>query len=80
MNKILLEFEKSMLGWCPKTSKFSGLPNYKFKPRKPVTFGTIFGIELNADQDVLYFRMLLKTLSIDMMKHQDGPSSRWHYI
>ena len=31
-----------MSGWCPKTSKLGGLPNYTFEPRKPVPLGTMF--------------------------------------
>ena len=39
---LLLVLDESMSGWCPKTSKLGGLPNYTFEPRKPVPLGTMF--------------------------------------
>ena len=30
-----------MSGWRPKTSKLGGLPNYTYKPRKPIPLGTM---------------------------------------
>jgi hypothetical protein len=39
---VLLLLDESMSGWRPKTSKFGGLPNYTFEPRKPVPLGTMF--------------------------------------
>jgi hypothetical protein len=37
---VLLMLDESMSGWCPKTSKFGGLPNITYEPRKPVQLGT----------------------------------------
>ena len=44
---FLLLIDESMSGWRPKTTKFGGLPNYTFEPRKPVPLGTMFrnGVE-----------------------------------
>ncbi len=44
---MLLMLDESMSGWRPKTSKFGGLPNYTYEPRKPVPLGTMFrnGVE-----------------------------------
>jgi len=38
----LLLLDDSMSAWHPKTSKFGGLPNYTFEPRKPVPLRTMF--------------------------------------
>lgn len=38
---FLVLLDESMSGWCPKTSKFGGLPNYTFEVRKPVSLGTM---------------------------------------
>ena len=39
---VLVMLDESMSGWRPKTSKFGGLPNLTYKPRKPVPLGTQF--------------------------------------
>jgi len=39
---VLLMLDESMSAWRPKTSKYGGLPNYTFEPRKPVPLGTMF--------------------------------------
>ncbi len=44
---MLILIDESMSGWCPKTNKVGGLPNFTFEPRKPVPLGTMFcnGVE-----------------------------------
>ena len=44
---VLLLLDESMSGWRPKTSKLSGLPNYTYEKRKPVSLGTMLrnGVE-----------------------------------
>ena len=38
---FLLMLDESMIAWKPKTSKFGGLPNITYKPRKPIDLGTM---------------------------------------
>ena len=41
MTAYCLMLDESMSQWRPKTSKFGGLPNYTFEPRKPIPLGTM---------------------------------------
>ena len=38
---VMALYDEPMSGWCPKTSKYGGLPNYTYEPRKPVPLGTM---------------------------------------
>lgn len=38
---VMALYDESMSGWCPKTSKYGGLPNYTYEPRKPVPLGAM---------------------------------------
>ena len=42
LKMFYLVLDKSMPGWCPKTSKQGGLPHISFKARKRVPLGTMF--------------------------------------
>lgn len=58
---VLVCLDESMVGWCPKTSKLGGLPNFIQEPRKPVPLGSMLkdaaeataGIMLHVDPVML---------------------------
>jgi hypothetical protein len=52
----LLMLDESMSGWRPKTSKFGGLPNLTFEPRKPVPLGTQFKNGVECISGILAFQ------------------------
>lgn len=57
MSIYCLVLDESMSAWRPKTTKFGGLPNYMFEPRKPIELGTMLrnsaecmsGLTMNVD-------------------------------
>ena len=53
---LLLVSDESMSGWCPKTSKLGGLPNYTLEPRKPVPLGTMFKNGAECKSGIIVFQ------------------------
>lgn len=47
--------DESMIGWCPKTSKLGGLPNYTYEPRKPVPLGTMLRDTAEASTAIITY-------------------------
>ena len=50
-----LMLDESMSAWRPKTSKFGGLPNYTYEPRKPIPLGTMFRNSAECMTGILHF-------------------------
>ena len=50
-----LLLDESMSGWCPKTSKYGGLPNYIFEGRKPVSLGSMLRDAVEVMSGVLMY-------------------------
>jgi hypothetical protein len=57
-----------MSGWHPKTSKLGGLPNYTYKPRKPIPLGTIFQNGVECISGLLVFQDIVQNHEMQSCK------------
>jgi hypothetical protein len=78
--------DESMIGWRPKTSKFGGLPNYTWEPRKPVPLGTMLrdtaegvtGVMLHVDPVMLAEVQGRKLFSRELTQMPNADAGAFH--
>ena len=66
---VLVMLDESMSGWRPKTSKFGGLPNLTYKPRKPVPLGTQFKNAVEGLSGCFVYQDVVQPAKLQQWKH-----------
>ncbi len=72
---VLMVVDESMSGWRPKTTKFGGLPNYTYEPRKPVPLGTMFRNGVECISGVLIAQDVVQNPEMQSRKSYHGDRS-----
>ena len=75
LTAALLLLDESMSGWCPKTSKLGGLPNYTYEPRKPVPLGTMFRNGVEAVTGIIMHQDIVQLPELQARKKYHGEPS-----
>ena len=75
MKAVLLMMDESMSGWRPKTTKFGGLPNYTYEPRKPTPLGTMFRNSVECISGCLVFQDVVAAAEVQRRKKFHGEES-----
>ena len=68
LNAWSIILDESMSGWRPKTTKFGGLPNYTYEPRKPVPLGTMFKNSAECATKCMVFQDVVKAAEVQSAK------------
>ena len=75
MNTVYLLMDESMSAWRPKTTKFGGLPNLTFEPRKPEPLGTMFKNGVEATTGIMVTQDVVQGSAEQRYKKYDGDAS-----
>jgi hypothetical protein len=67
--------DESMSGWRPKTTKYGGLTNYTYGPRKPVPLGTMFCNGAECISGLLVIQDVVQNPEMQSQKAYHGEKS-----